>query len=46
VTSGCRPAPRQAAGSQPLGIGANQLTNSAYVTKLRQAGSMSIFQGS
>jgi hypothetical protein len=47
VTSGCRrPAPLEAVGSQPLGIGANQLASSVYVTQLLQAGSMSIFQAS
>ena len=35
--------PLQAVGSQPLGIGASQLTSSVYLTQLLQAGSMSIF---
>jgi DNA-binding beta-propeller fold protein YncE len=46
VTSGCsRPAPEQAVGVRPFGLGVNQATNTVYAMDLGLPPSMSIFRG-
>jgi DNA-binding beta-propeller fold protein YncE len=46
VTSGCaRPAPEQAVGVRPFGLGVNQATNTVYAMDLGSPPSMSMFLG-
>jgi DNA-binding beta-propeller fold protein YncE len=46
LTSGCtRPAPEQAVGVGPFGLGVNQATNTVYAMDLGSSPSMSIFMG-